>query len=177
MSNCKKNTLQELYLSYNLELHRFLSHRVGEQEASDLLQETWLHFLKLADINAVIKPRAFLYKTAVNIAIDYGRKARRSVNFNEAELDDDTLLSPLPTPETITDGYWQFERFADALQELPELSRQAFIMNKMDGLTHAEIAVQLGISEKSVQRTIIKASLSTASNGLQLEHRGGFCCD
>jgi transcriptional antiterminator len=49
-------------------------------------------------------------------------------------------------------------------------------MNKMDGLTHAEIAVQLGISEKSVQRTIIKASLSTASNGLQLEHRGGFCC-
>ena len=49
------------------------------------------------------------------------------------------------------------ERFADALQELPELSRQAFIMNKMDGLTHAEIAVQLGISEKSVQRTIIKA--------------------
>ena len=96
MSNCKKNTLQELYLSHNLELHRFLSHRVGEQEASDLLQETWLHFLKLADINAILKPRAFLYKTAANIAIDYGRKARRSVNFTEADLDDDTLLSPLP---------------------------------------------------------------------------------
>jgi RNA polymerase sigma factor (sigma-70 family) len=157
MSDRKKSFLQELYRQHGLELHQFLIRRVGEQEAADLLQETWLHFLRLADLSTVRMPRAFLYKTAAHIAIDHGRKAKRSVNFTDAELDKDALPSLAATPETVTDSDWQFERFSEALQELPELRRRAFIMNKMEGLTHAEIAKRLGISEKSVQRTIIKA--------------------
>ena len=157
MSDRKKHSLQQLYQSHSQELRQFLIRRVGEQDASDLLQETWLHFLQLADVSTIRLPRAFLYKTAANIAIDHGRKAKRSSTFTEAELENDTLCSPAPMPETVADGIWQFERFTEALQELPELERRAFIMNKMEGLTHAEIAVKLGISEKSVQRKIIKA--------------------
>jgi RNA polymerase sigma factor (sigma-70 family) len=157
MSDHKEKILQQLYLAHDLELRQFLIRRVGEQDAADLLQETWLHFLKLADIDAVRTPRAFLYKIAANIAVDFGRKAQRAANFPIDEQDYDNLPSPLPTPETIVEQIWQFERFTDVLQELPETRRRAFIMNKMEGLTHAEIALQLGISEKSVQRTIIKA--------------------
>lgn len=152
-----KHSLQQLYQQHCAELRQFLIRRVGEQDATDLLQETWLHFLQLADIDGVRAPRAFLYKTAANIAIDFGRKSGRISTFTEEEVSDDTLFSPQPSQERIADGHWQFDRFADALQELPEISRQAFIMNKMEGLTHAEIAERLGISQKSAQRIIMKA--------------------
>ena len=157
MPDLKEKALQQLYLAHNQELCHFLSRRVGEQEVADLLQETWLHFIKLADADAVRTPRSFLYKIAANLAIDYGRKVKRSANFTVDEQDFDELPSPMPAPETIVEQAWQFERFADVLQELPERRRQAFIMNKMEGMTHTEIALKLGISEKSVQRTIIKA--------------------
>lgn len=157
MPNHKKQRLQQLYMSHNIELRQFLIHRVGEQDAPDLLQETWLRFINLADIDSVRLPRAFLYKTAANIAIDFGRKAKRSVNFTDAELADDGLPCPVPPPDAITDGHWQFERFYEVLQELPETGRQAFVMNKIEGLTHAEIAERLEMSEKSVQRMIMKA--------------------
>ena len=156
MPNSKKNYQQQLYLQHSPELRQFLIRRVGEQEAADLLQETWLHFLQLADINAVRMPRAFLYKTAANIAVDYGRKAKRSSTFTEVGMADDAILSHAPAQEAIADGQWQFDRFADSLQELPEICRQAFMLNKMDELTHAEIAERLGISQKSVQRIIMK---------------------
>jgi RNA polymerase sigma factor (sigma-70 family) len=157
MPDNKDKALQQLYLAHNRELNHFLSRRVSEQEVADLLQETWLHFIKLADTDAVRTPRSFLYKIAANVAIDYGRKVKRSSQFTVEEQDFDQLPSPLPAPDAVVEQTWQFERFAEVLQELPELRRQAFIMNKMEGMTHAEIALKLGISEKSVQRTIMKA--------------------
>ncbi|MFA5984992.1 MAG: sigma-70 family RNA polymerase sigma factor [Methylococcaceae bacterium] len=156
MPNRKTHVLQKLYSLHNVELRQFLIQRVGIQEAADLLQETWLHFLRLADVEAVHAPRAFLYKTAANIATDYSRK-KRPINFTESELEHDDMPCPFPTPESIADAHWQFERFTEVLQELPSRQQQAFIMNKMEGLTHAEIAIKIGISEKSVQRLIMKA--------------------
>lgn len=157
MPNKKKNFLHNLYQQHSHELRQFLIRRVGDQEAADLLQETWLRFLQIDDPDSVRMPRAFLYRTASNVAIDYGRKAKHSTTFTDGEVLEETLTSPAPRQEKIAEGQWQYDRFEAALQELPEISRQAFMLNKMEGLTHAEIAKRLGISQKSVQRIVIHA--------------------
>jgi RNA polymerase sigma-70 factor (ECF subfamily) len=46
---------------------------------------------------------------------------------------------------------------AAALQELPAQCREAFLLNRLEGLTHSEIAERLGVSTKTVQRHIERA--------------------
>lgn len=50
-----------------------------------------------------------------------------------------------------------FQLFHDALDRLPENFRQAFEMSRMDGLTHKEIAEQLGVSPQTVNYRLGKA--------------------
>ncbi len=51
----------------------------------------------------------------------------------------------------------QLDHLVAALEQLPPACREAFLMNRIDGLTHAQIAAKLGISTKSVQRYIERA--------------------
>lgn len=44
-----------------------------------------------------------------------------------------------------------------AVAELPERTREIFRLNRLEGLTHAEVARQLGISDSSVQKHLSKA--------------------
>jgi RNA polymerase sigma factor (sigma-70 family) len=157
MSHKKSSFLQMLYQQHCHELRQFLIRRVGEQEAADLLQETWLKFLQIDNPDTVRMPRAFLYRTASNVAIDYGRKLKHSTTFTDGEVQEQELPSSAPGQDIIADGQWQYDRYHAALQELPEISRQAFMLSKVDGLTHTDIAKRLGISQKTVQRLVIHA--------------------
>jgi len=48
-------------------------------------------------------------------------------------------------------------QFHDAMAELPADCRRAFLMHGVDGLTYAEIADRLGISESMVYRHLTRA--------------------
>jgi RNA polymerase sigma factor (sigma-70 family) len=64
---------------------------------------------------------------------------------------------PGPDPEAHADAVGQLERLSVALEQLPEQCRRAFLLNRLEGLTHAQIATQLGVSTKTVQRHIERA--------------------
>jgi RNA polymerase sigma-70 factor (ECF subfamily) len=46
-----------------------------------------------------------------------------------------------------------------AIAELPMRCRDVFLLRKIDELSYSEIAKQLGISEKTVQRDLVNAML------------------
>jgi len=45
-----------------------------------------------------------------------------------------------------------------ALMELPELTRYAFVLHRLEGLSHQEIAKRLGISLRNSERYVSQAS-------------------
>ncbi|MEN8229536.1 MAG: RNA polymerase sigma-70 factor [Bacteroidota bacterium] len=49
------------------------------------------------------------------------------------------------------------EKINEAIQSLPEKCRQIFELNRFDGLKYSEIAMQLGISVKTVENQMSKA--------------------
>lgn len=155
-----KTTIIEAILGMDYQdLHDYATKRVGSQDADDIVQETYLHFLQRNDKGIIREPRAFLFKIAGNLSIDAWRKTKRHSECAavDSELDLDELPSPMPGPASTTDGIQQFEAFLALLDELPEIQRHTFILNKMEGYSHALIAERLGISTKSVQRHLIAA--------------------
>jgi RNA polymerase sigma factor (sigma-70 family) len=51
----------------------------------------------------------------------------------------------------------RLDRLRSVIQELPERTRQVFVLHRIEELTYGEVAARLGISESSVQKHLAKA--------------------
>lgn len=129
-------------------------------EAQDIAQEAFsLAWERFAAEGLPEHFRAYLYRTAHNITIDHLR--RRPAQLTDIPLQD------IDETELIDEAIDTSERDARlwiAISRLPDRCRQVFLMSKRDGLTHAEIAEELGISVKTVENQITKAFRSLRSN-------------
>ncbi len=155
MATNKTSLLESLFRRHVCELRSCVQRRVGAQEAEDVVQETYLHLLQRGDPDSLREPRAYLFRSALNLSTDTWRKARRTTSDGDAEFE--RLIDPAPGPEALADGSLQLRRFLAALDELPEACRHALVLNKFEGRTHDKIAIQLGISAKTVRRHIARA--------------------
>ena len=51
----------------------------------------------------------------------------------------------------------ELRRLQASLAELPPLCSDAFLLNRIEDLTHAEIAARLGVSVRTIDRYMVKA--------------------
>jgi RNA polymerase sigma-70 factor (ECF subfamily) len=159
------HSLEELSVHDHKDIYAFATRRVGQQDADDIVQDAYLQLLHRDDKDVIREPRAFLFRVIANLSIDNWRKSKRRADAEHDiyDFDMDTLVSHQPGPEALTSSLLEFDNFLFVLDELPELQRHAFILNKIEGLTHAEIAERLGVSSKSIQRYLIDAMEHFAS--------------
>lgn len=121
-------------------------------EIDDILQEAYTHVLAArARGTALQSPKAFLFATARNRAIDLLRTA--ATNRTEALAENDALnvLDDADgIPETVARNQ-ELELLTLAIQSLPERCRQVLTLRRLYGLSQKEIAARLGISENTVE--------------------------
>ena len=149
--------LTRLYVAHRRGIKAYLNSRVGDAAiADDLTQEA---FLRLAEggANAVVNGRAWLYRTAHNLAIDhYRREARHRTDTVDTEqlaaVVDDT-----PAAEELAAARSTLDRVRSVLEELPKRTQQVFVATRIDGMTYSEAAKHLGISGSSVQKHLARA--------------------
>lgn len=151
-------SLTQLYQQHRPELIRHLYRIVRcEHTAEDLMQETILRVAGLDLEYRLEKPKAFLFRTATNLALDY---LRRQKVRNHLELSDsliETLASNQPSLEHETFDRQRLEIFISALDTLPPRCRQVFVLHRLNNLSYSEIAEHLGISQSAVEKHIIRA--------------------
>lgn len=157
MATNKTFFLESLFRRHVRELRSCVRRRVGVQEAEDVVQETYLHLLKRSDPDSLREPRAYLFRSALNLSTDTWRNAQARQTTTDGDAEFERLIDPAPGPEALADGTLQLRRFLAALDELPEACRHALVLNKFEGRTHDKIAIQLGISTKTVRRHIARA--------------------
>jgi RNA polymerase sigma factor (sigma-70 family) len=70
---------------------------------------------------------------------------------------DDEACDPMASPERSFLAAEAIEQLDKALHLLPSNARLALLLNRVEGLTHAQIAVRLGVSESMVGKYIVQA--------------------
>lgn len=149
--------LTRCFLEARKDLLRYLERRTSRVAPEDVLQETWLKLHERGDPSSWREPRAFLFTTAANLATDAERRETRADKLFCREMTGDDTPCPHSDPQASAEAAEDIARLTAALDELTPLCREAFLLNRIEALTHVEIATRLGISTKSVQRYVERA--------------------
>jgi RNA polymerase sigma factor (sigma-70 family) len=165
MADAKASFLSEIYHRYGVALTRFLSGRVGSRhEVEDIAQESYLRICALDDPRVLDNPRAFLFRTAANLAIDHRRKQdvrRRGLNVGapdgNADTDVETVAADAPTPEDIASARERLAILKRCIADLPKKCRAVFVLHRFHGLSHKQIAAQQAITVAAVEKHIMRA--------------------
>jgi RNA polymerase sigma-70 factor (ECF subfamily) len=125
--------------------------------AQDLSQETYLRLLNKGEITHDENIIGYLFRIADRLAIDYLRQCRLPKN-NPVYLTED-LHCPQLQPDALTELRQQCQLVLNAINSLPRKYQRVFLLRKIDELSYSQIAQQLDISEKTVQRYLVNAML------------------
>lgn len=150
--------ITRLFSEHNESLIRFLATRLRSvQEAQEVAQEAYVRLLTLEDSGAVSFLRAFLFKTAANLAVDRLRSRNRWQQTVDAGLCDEVRETAAPDREV--SSAQEVEIIGRLIGELPPKCRRAFLLHRIDGLEFAEIAQQMGLSERMIRHYVLQAVL------------------
>jgi RNA polymerase sigma-70 factor (ECF subfamily) len=154
----RADRITRLFSEHNESLVRFLSVRLHSvQEAKEVAQEAYVRLLSLDDSGAVSFLRAFLFKTAVNLAVDRMRTRNRQRQAMNAGLCDE--LREAPTPDHEAAQAEEAEIVRRLIGELPPKCRRAFLLNRIQGEDFPQIAKQMELSERMVRHYVLRATL------------------
>lgn len=147
-----------VFRQYYDELLGFLTARLGcREQAADVVQDTYVRVLSMEERGAIMQPRAFLYKTALNLTVDLFRRQKLRTEYTVDLEGAQEVPSGAPDQEAILEGKQRLALLREAIAELPPKCRYVFVMHKFMHLPHSELAERLGISKSMVERHVMKA--------------------
>lgn len=152
--------LHTLYSDHHGWLQAWLRRRLGcLDDAADLAQDTFARLLarpvQALEADVLREPRAYLTTVAHGLLVDFWRRGA----LERAYLDDLAHQSEAlqPSPEERLAAVQMLQAVDALLQGLTPKTRAAWLMSRLDGLTHAEIATQLQVSVPRVRQYLAGA--------------------
>ena len=130
--------LEHLYDAHASGLFHYLAtFTKNEADARDLLQDVFIRLAKLETAGEMENEKAFVFRLAHNLAIDWLRRRKTRWDSEEqllAELDADVQSTRDPDAALLA------QHFAVAMRSLPDEQRTIAQLKLWDGLTFEEIA-------------------------------------
>ncbi len=147
--------LQALYLEHHAWLVELLRRKLGNREqAADLAHDTFERILRAGTPQAD-EPRAYLTTVARRLAATHFRRSALEQAYLDALAAQPEACAPPPEVRLmVLQALAAVSRIIDGMGSR---TRQIFLLSRIDGLSHAEIAAALRISPKTVQNAISKA--------------------
>jgi RNA polymerase sigma-70 factor, ECF subfamily len=155
--------LVELYQHQVINIcYRFVQDRT---EAEDLAQETFIEvYHSVTSFRGQSSLSTWIHRLAVSKALDFIRRQNRSKRGGKLRtllgLDEKATEVPAPAsmePDSILEQQERRRVLQQALNDLPQNQRIAFVLSKYDGLSYQEIAEILKTSLYSVESLIHRA--------------------
>ena len=158
-------SIERVYRDSSGSLKRFLTRFLDSPvEIEDVLQEAFVKTLEAARKTHIAAPRAFIFTTCKNLALNVIARNRchrtdAVADFDElAVLYDIEAISALdPEAELVLDQLLGFAR--EAVEGMTPRVQEVFVLRKIYGFTHKEIGARLGIAVSTVEKHIARGVL------------------
>lgn len=135
------------------------------QDAEDHVQEVYSRVIAAtAPRTGIANWKGFLLRAAANLLTDNFRRNQARAGGRHVPLDGavEAGSEDVATPERVVAARQQLAHIQAALAELDPVCRQAFLLCRVEGLSHREIAARLGIETGSVTRHVERALIHLA---------------
>ena len=151
---CDKLRFSKVYEKHSQGLNNFLYYKYGEAlNPSDVMQDA---FITLWENCAKVSPdkvKSYLFTIANNMMLNAYK--HQKVIFKHQEVKPREYTNE--TPEFLMRKEEFLQGYEKVLSNIKEEHRVAFLLNKVDGKTHQEIADMLGVTKKVVEHRIYTA--------------------
>lgn len=150
--------IADLFRNHHRDMLARAARIVGDRDAGeDVVQTTYVKLVASATLERdIANPRAYAITALRRAAFDFTAKRHREWLYR-IDLDSmDELAGPADS-EAQYQIREQVLRLAVLLNELPSSCATAFLLNKIEGMTHREIANRMGISTSMVEKHIMRA--------------------
>lgn len=138
------------------DLVRFLARRLRcRATAEDLVQEAYLRLIQSAA--TLRSPRAFLFRTVYNLAVNHWRDERRRAELRRDIVQPRSETVDATTPEDTVLVTDDLRLATETFATLPARTREVFVLNRFEGLNQREIAERLDISHTVVEKHMARA--------------------
>jgi RNA polymerase sigma-70 factor (ECF subfamily) len=155
--------INSAFLSCKSLLAAVVSRIVPPHEIEDIVQETYVRVCQSKVKGELREPRAFMVKTARNLALDHIKRAEQRLNGPldfQTEQDLAARDDCDPYRQSVSDQ--EFARFCEAVRLLPLQCRRVFVLKKVYGHSQREIAKKLGLKESTVEKHIARGIMLCA---------------
>jgi RNA polymerase sigma-70 factor (ECF subfamily) len=150
----KKEEFKILFETYFEDVRRYVLYRSGNDEiATDIAQDTFMRIWEKQLLIDHKQVKGLLFKIAGDLFISHYRKEQVAFNFFNTFQPGNKSTSP--------EDELNFQElkiaYDTALKTMPEKQRTVFLLNRIDELKYKEIADQLGLSVKAIEKRMSQA--------------------
>ena len=163
-SATQKSPISAAFVENGEFLQRFLRKFLkSPQDIEDVSQEAFLRAFAAEQKKSINQPKAFLFRVARNVALT--KLTRKSAQITE--YIEESTRPGVYGEEPGLDVEWEAREklglYCEAVAELPLKCREVFLLRKVHGLSHKEIAERMELSVSSVEKYLRKGLLACQS--------------
>jgi len=164
-TNRKKPTpVLQAFEKHQAALRRFISRFVQRnQDIDDVAQEAFMRAYRAEKTKPIEQPKSFLFRIAHNVAITELTKKTHQIIDYMADIDESGVVWVDVSEEEQVTAEQQIGIYCEAVAQLPTQCRRVFLMRKVHGMSHREIAEQLGIAISTVEKHMSKGVRACAN--------------
>jgi RNA polymerase sigma-70 factor (ECF subfamily) len=153
-----RRALHDVAARYREVLRRYFERRrLTGADADDAVQEVFAKLAQRANIVEIERIEAYIFEIAANVVTDHFRRSVSRRASAHDEYDDSLHAGEDFSPERLHLGKEALLRLMQALDELPERTRNIFILARLEHLTYPQISKRLGVSVSAVEKHMVKA--------------------
>ncbi len=154
MAGINQVEFDQIFMDWYYPIRNFIYYKTGDLQASeDLAQDTFLKVWERRETIDIRTIKPLLYKIANNMFLNRIDHKKVILRFAAENTGNDFSVPP--------DFVMEMSEFDNSLQSsisaMDEKNRMVFLMNRIDDLTYTQIAQNLGLSVKAIEKRMSKA--------------------
>jgi RNA polymerase sigma-70 factor (ECF subfamily) len=162
---CNETLFASLFKKHSKNLYDFLYYKFGDTfNPKDKVQDAFITLWENCHKISPSKAKSYLFTVANNLTLNATAHQKVVLKYQQHKPKDITHENP----EFVLEEKEYLEKLENAIADLSEAQRVAFLLNRIEGKKHKEIAEILNISTKAVEKRIYGAlkKLRTQIDGL-----------